>query len=203
MRKLAFFFLFSVVTGGTTHGMIDGFEELKDYADLIVDDDNATLEDIKILRNITNDQLRTLLKNSPNLQTLDLSVNNSITNTGLACLCYVKELKSLNLRRCEKITERGLRYFEYIQNLQELNLSDNQQITSAGLVYLHYVNHLRSLNLLNCKGISDYWLVTLCNDKTLLPDLKNLCISGSKQWKQKSINSLRAARPSLKILHIK
>lgn len=65
------------------------------------------------------------------------------------------DLESLDLSGCEEITDLGIKRLERIKTLQELNLSNCSRITNASLKSVKSMSELRVLNIAQCAWISD------------------------------------------------
>lgn len=133
--------------------------------------------DLKHLKDLTDEQLTSLIKAYPNLQVLNLSFCKQISDEGLASLAQLQNLQTLNLSMCNKITDQGLAYLAQLKNLQILNLAACTQITDQGLVSLTQLQKLKTLGLSGCYRIKDQGLKSL----EQLQNLQTLTLTGCIQ----------------------
>lgn len=95
------------------------------------------------------------IKKYGQIQKLDISGNQALTDAGLAQLYTLSDLKSLDLAWCIKITDEGLARLRPLHRLQTLDLAWCNQITDNGLRHLRVFTQLSILRLEGCKQISD------------------------------------------------
>ena len=101
------------------------------------------------LRNIGDSELAQFINEVSELDTLvmlNLSENRSITDSGLAKLAQLKQLKYLNLSSCS-ITNTGLQALRELIHLVQLDLSYCNRITDQGMKALKNLPNLTALNL--------------------------------------------------------
>lgn len=127
--------------------------------------------------NFTDKDLDALVTCAPNLEILDLSGCDLLTNEGLAHVPQLQNLKALNLAECEEITNAGLAPLSGLQNLKHLNLTDCERITNVGLAHFAEFPSLTRLNLSGCSNISNSGVAHLSG----CPGLEHLSLSGC--WK--------------------
>ena len=104
---------------------------------------------------ITDDDLKQIVKNCPNLTHLDLTDCWKITDDGLAHLTTknadgslkLRNLTHLILARCRRITNNGLDRLSDLTQLTHLDLAYCALISNSGLVHLTALNQLTYLNL--------------------------------------------------------
>lgn len=93
-----------------------------------------------------------LIKQSPNLVTLNVANVQAVHNTSLMSLgIHCDKLESLNLSWCKTLTHIGLKHLvNGCQNLKHLNLSGCTGLTDAALPYIGRLAQLKQLNLSFC-----------------------------------------------------
>jgi hypothetical protein len=126
---------------------------LRNFLLAIITAPNFHIEAIKELNlsntNIDEPLLKDLLKNAPNIESLNLSECRSITGESLADLESLQHLKVLNLSGTS-ITKEGLHLIlSKCPFLEELNASSCVSITGEFLANIKSLQHLKVLNLKN------------------------------------------------------
>ncbi len=116
---------------------------------------------------IDNARLAENVRNFPHLKNLKLAFCRKINGAGLAPLADLHDLEILDLSNCEMISDAGLPYLAQLSKLQCLNLSFCPRIRGIGLNYLANLHELKELNLENCFQASDGDLAFLANLKKL------------------------------------
>lgn len=123
------------------------------------------------LKPVSDEQLRPLLRRSPELGYLTLT-RTRISDDILRDLSQCSHLRTLNLDHTE-ITDRGLEHLAAQKNLESLSLVGTK-VTGDGLRHLAALTHLRIL-WLSDTAISDHGLEHL----TILKNLEQLTIHGN------------------------
>ena len=101
------------------------------------------------------------------LEFLNLTRCDEITDQGLEHISSLQQLESLSLLGCYEITDQGLKYISSLQRLKSLNVSYCGEITDQGLKHISSLQQLKSLNLKQCDKITNQGLVVLYkNNKT-------------------------------------
>ena len=131
--------------------------ELKDLEELylagtLVDDDSAKvisgfpkLKKLRLARTQIGDAGLETLSSCSTLQEIDLSENSLITNSGVAHLAKLTNLRKLNLWRVQ-VSDEGALLLAPLTKLEWLNL-DNTKLSDAGLPALNGMNDLTFLHL--------------------------------------------------------
>ena len=132
-------------------------------------------------------QLRGLVQ----LRGLWLSRNGMITDSGLKQLAELTKLEVLTLSRT-KITDAGLEHLKGLSQLTALDLGDTQ-ITDAGLEHIKNFGALRFIILKNTK-VTDGGLAHLKG----LRELRGLWVSGTNVTEE-GMQDLKNALPNLRI----
>ena len=140
-----------------------GTEALKSLADLkeleelylagtVVDDESANvisrfpkLKKLRLARTQIGDASLETLSSCSTLEELDLSENSLITNSGMAHLAKLTNLRKLNLWRVQ-ISDDGVLLLAPLTKLDWLNL-DNTKLSDPGLSTLKNMNALTFLHL--------------------------------------------------------
>lgn len=161
------------------------------------------------------------LQSMTQLQRLDLTGSDNITDGGLQYLCGMTDMKTLSLVRCSrisdtvlahlrdmtqmrelhlfwcsKITDAGLACLLGMTQLQTLGLSRNYNITDAGLACLGGMTQLQKLSLYDCQRISDVGLTYLRS----LSQLRELNLDGCYRVSETGKAQLVQALPRLQLL---
>ena len=96
-------------------------------------------------------------------------------NAGVAQICSLKELTSLNLYSCSQISDAGLLLdLRHLSALTGLVLTHYTKIIDAGMAELRLVLALTDLNLANCKEMTDAGMAKLRH----LTALRELSLAG-------------------------
>ncbi len=101
------------------------------------------------------------LKNCKNLKELHLQDCYMLTDAGLAHLTSLVALQHLNLAGCRKLTDAGLAHLTPLVALQHLDLNGCPNLTGVGLAHLKPLVALQHLNLSWCDKLTDAGLVHL------------------------------------------
>lgn len=94
-----------------------------------------------------------------------------VGDEGLAALAMgCKKLKKLNLSYCIQITDKGMWCVGYLKELSELDMRDLSKVTSAGFSYFASgCMKLAELDMKNCDNITDSGFLALsCHSKNLI-----------------------------------
>ncbi len=150
----------------------------------------------------------------PELQSIDFSSSEQITNAGLERLRGIKTLKAINLSGCKQISgfgmsylrllplletisvrstsvsDRGLEFLSALTNLHTLHLDWCTRITDSGMNALTKIKSLQVLNLQWCERISDSGMKNLVN----LPQLRVLDVSSNKHISNTGLLNLSGLR---------
>ncbi|MDR1140671.1 MAG: hypothetical protein LBL62_03195 [Planctomycetaceae bacterium] len=162
--------------------------------------DWKTLEDIKepfeisAAEDFTDDDIAGLYK-LPHLQSLNLLVCNTITNTGLKRLKTFSDLRSLEISS-NKIEDDGLKFIGNLNKIERLSLIGCSRITDAGIKELKRISALKKLNIAGC-NMTDAVISTL-NTFSLL---ETLSLLGNKDITAEAIVKLNALK-NLRILNV-
>lgn len=117
------------------------------------------------------------ISNLKKLKVLNIRCSD-ITNRGLAEICSIVSITSLNISRCDIIKagdESAYYYLLKLNNLISLNMSGCDNISDEGLEVLSTITTLTELNLSNCTSISNIGLLYLLS----LTNLSILNLSNS------------------------
>jgi Leucine-rich repeat (LRR) protein len=101
---------------------------------------------------ITNDGLRAIVENCPELTELNMSYSN-ITSEAFSLLTKIKELKELIVINCDGLDDRAIKTISGIQTLKSIHLC-GVIITDEDLRNLANLENLTYLNLENCEGMT-------------------------------------------------
>ena len=88
-----------------------------------------------------------------NLRYLNLTENRGITNTGMAAVGKLKQLRYLNIGACD-LNNEGMAFLPGLTNLEYLNLSYCNRITEKSAVYVQKLTRLKYLDLQGCIKIN-------------------------------------------------
>jgi serine/threonine protein kinase/tetratricopeptide (TPR) repeat protein len=162
--------------------------------------DWKTLEDIKepfeisAADDFTDDDIIGLYK-LLQLQSLNLLVCNTITNTGLKRLKPFYHIQSLEISS-NKIEDEGLKFIGNLSKIERLSLIGCNQITDAGIKELKKISALKRLNIAGC-NMTDAVISTL---NTFSP-LETLSLLGNNNITAEAILKLNALK-NLRILNV-
>eukprot|EP00210_Caulerpa_lentillifera_P004685 g4470.t1 len=100
------------------------------------------------------------------IRSLNLS-NTGITDDGLMLLNDL-QLDQLNLSRCDNVTDDGMFWLQYCRSLQELDISGCHNITSGGLEQLQHLPNLKRLylqemKLMDCSSLCNLPVLEMLN----------------------------------------
>lgn len=126
------------------HYIISSAKQLKhlDFSHTLIDGTAlATISKLEELRletlklqncnQLTITGIRTLTQNQIHLKLLDISFCIRITDVSLVIICkHLRQLESLNIRRCRAVTDFGIQQIQSLRNLRELDISECEQLTS-------------------------------------------------------------------------
>ena len=112
-----------------------------------------------------DDYLALLVRNAPNLTSLDLGCCDRLTDMGVTHIRAIKRLRSLRLSFCRKLTTDALRNLGAIRSLQHLDLTYTR-IWRKGLQSLACLSDLRTL-LLTTKMDSESFNLIVDNFRRL------------------------------------
>lgn len=136
---------------------LESISDLKDLEELylagtVVDDSSAKvlsgfpkLKKLRLARTQTGDAGLEILSTCTTLEEIDLSENSLITNSGMAHLAKLNNLRKLNLWRVQ-ISDDGALMLAPLSRLEWLNL-DNTKLSDTGLSALKNMNALTFLHL--------------------------------------------------------
>ena len=88
-----------------------------------------------------------------NLRYLNLTENRGITNSGMASVGKLKQLRYLNIGACD-LNNEGMAFLQNLTNLEYLNLSYCNRITEKSAVYVQKLPRLKYLDLMGCIKIN-------------------------------------------------
>lgn len=111
------------------------------------------LKSLDLDSNDLTDYLLPDFRNLRQLESLDLSGNESILFTGVRGIEELRSMKKLSMR-LTGLGNEGLRQLAKLENVGELDLS-SCEFTDAGLISLQHLKRLRKLDLTLCRHISD------------------------------------------------
>lgn len=143
----------------------------------------------------TDDVMKTLLVNLPDLEALEITFFDSLTDEGFAPILKRKKLRTLNLAFCKGITKRFLRSLGSIRTLEELELTC-VRIDKSVLRGLARLKHLRKL-VIESQNMNSVWFGTICENFTGLRELslrgveKLTDADGMKLCRLKELTTLR------------
>jgi hypothetical protein len=103
---------------------------------------------------ITDAELKSIIRDFPNIHAIDASNCVALTDDGLQHLKGLANLFHLDLSSCCRITDAGLKHLAGLVNLSYLDLSWCQKITNAGLEHLAGLVNLSYLDLRWCDKIT-------------------------------------------------
>jgi hypothetical protein len=102
------------------------------------------------------------------LQSLNLRLCRKVSDSGLKELARCPRLQSLDLQNCARVTDEGIKALTACQTLQELYLGGcANDVTEVGLKELVKFKQLKSLSLFHCTRITDAELQQLADCKEL------------------------------------
>ena len=104
--------------------------------------------------NITDTDLKVIIKLFPNLEELYIDGCDNISNDGLHDLKQLNNLRYLDISGTYKISDEGVEYLRELQHLQYLNLSWST-ITDKGVQHLEKLQNIRHLSLAWCYNITN------------------------------------------------
>jgi hypothetical protein len=128
-------------------------------------------------RGLNDDAFGKIIKRSPNLKTIDISLCTNISSLMLSELSKCKKLQAVMAFKCPQLTDAGfLDLFKSLPELTIVNLSESH-ITDAAVIELaHTANRLRIIVLAGCKAITSHSLVELAQN---CPCLENVNLSST------------------------
>ena len=88
-----------------------------------------------------------------NLRYLNLTENRGITNSGMAAVGKLRQLRYLNIGACD-LNNEGMAFLPALTNLEYLNLSYCNRITEKTAVYVQKLPRLKYLDLQGCIKIN-------------------------------------------------
>ena len=141
-----------------------------------------------------SDEKLLLLSDLAQLEFLDLRVNESLTDAGLAAFAAMPRLQELSLFYCPGIQGAGLGHVAKLSDLKVLNIGNNK-IQDEGLERLSENRSIQELNASLNQNITDAGVVHLAKMK----QLKKLELSFSNQVTPELILKLDADLPGCKI----
>ncbi|MDR0335724.1 MAG: hypothetical protein LBI18_01395 [Planctomycetaceae bacterium] len=146
--------------------------------------------EISVSDDFTDDDIFGLYRLS-SLQSLNFSVCNAITNTGLRRLKTFRVLRSLEVSS-SKIDDEGVKYLGGLTDMEVLSFIGCSQVTSDGIKHLKRVTKLKKLNITGCSvgGDAVSTLNTFSNLETL-SFLGNNIITGEAILKLNALKKLR------------
>jgi hypothetical protein len=100
-------------------------------------------------RRLTDEKLILISKYFPEMETLNISWNNNITDNGLI---NFKNLKCLNAGLCQNISDDGLVNMKHLKNL---HIQSNNKITG---IYFKKMKHLEELDISCCRKINQSYI---------------------------------------------
>jgi hypothetical protein len=139
---------------------------------------------------LDKEKLTELLKNLPNLRSLDLN-DQPMTSDTITALQSSSSLDFICLP--ETITDEGLKNLSNASHLGIVHIGNAKNITNIGLAQLAMLPELRTVHVLNSQ-ITDEGLDVLHQ----MPNLQSLWMSGEKISKNK-IDEITQALPKLKM----
>ena len=92
-----------------------------------------------------------------------------ISDDDLSQIVNVQQLQALDISFCEQLTDAGLVHLTGLTQLKELNLAGCKQFTDAGLAHVAGLSQLQTLDLSNCPKVTDAAVMKL---KTAIPGLE-------------------------------
>jgi F-box/leucine-rich repeat protein 2/20 len=123
-----------------------------------------------------------------NLEDLDVSYCDSITDAGINMIANMNNLQTINLNYCDRITEVSVRHLHKCNSLHCVSLSIYSSINDALLSGLAKANHsLSVIELWKCDDVTDAGIATLASN---CPNLQTLFISEASKLTDLSLESL-------------
>lgn len=146
----------------------------------------AEMFSLKVLNlsytNITDDGLMVL--NDVELEILNLSKCEGITDDGMFFLQHVRSIKKLDISSCPGITEAGVELLATLPNLMDLYLQD---FRATGSSFFKKMNRLTTISLRDCCWVKDSTLWDLIQCKTV----QSLNLRNCNQITDAGLNALR------------
>lgn len=134
---------------------------------------------------LTDSGVENISRNSPALESLDVSWCASVTNGALCVL--PPGLESLQLSGCDNVTDAGVKALvKLLPGLTSLDLSGCGKVTDAGLEDLASLPTLSTLDLYFCDQVTDVGLNTLSR----MSALTSLDLSGCEHITARGIEAL-------------
>ena len=93
------------------------------------------------------------LRSVENLRYLNLTENRGISNSGMAAVGQLRQLRYLNIGACD-INNQGMDFLPNLVNLEYLNLSYCNRITEKSAQYIQKLPKLKYLELQGCIKIN-------------------------------------------------
>lgn len=159
-----------------------------------------TLKSVNLNRcdNLTGDCLQNLSSSVSTLLYLNCSGLKSVKDEQLSILSLMKNLESLDLSLNPSITGTGLQYIEPLTKLTSLNLSGNFLLEDHAVIHLSNLKGLRELSLNGCAKLSSKALDYIQS----LTSLKILKLSEVENLNDKDLEKLLPLRNNLEYLDL-
>lgn len=133
---------------------------------------NVTVLNLSTNNTLTDTALAVILKNLPKLQSLDLEWCCNLSTNGFSSLSSLTNLTSLNLNYCTNFQDSCFDSVIRLPQLRTLNLSRCSQLTDRGVsMAARHLTSMQHLTLDNCKNLSDRSLVSWVKHATKLREL--------------------------------
>ena len=111
------------------------------------------------------------------LDTLDLTGSNNVSDSTLQVIGCIQSIKHLQLNKCAKISGNGLKHLTPMKQLQTISMSGCFRLDDQGCISLSEIPSLTSLYLSQCIGLTDLGIAQLKK----LHKLKILDLSGCRE----------------------
>jgi hypothetical protein len=133
------------------------------------------------------DNVLRALEHQSSLNSLNLTLCEKVTDTGLSYFANLPALATLSVQKCVEITDAGLRSIARVSTLTFLDLSHCTKITDEGVKEVVQLSALKTLYLSYCSKVTDIGLLGLLE----MPSLTEVQVSRCDLISSQAVSTVR------------